>query len=134
VVTIPSDALMSFVPDLLARRIGDGSEAPREWSGEACELAVLGLDISESTSIIEDLVRWSPDGSEIIATGLNRVFSLLTDLVVRHHGSVITLAGDEVVAVWRTAETGGLAASVAWAARAAVAIQEQVDALAPVGG
>jgi class 3 adenylate cyclase/tetratricopeptide (TPR) repeat protein len=134
VATVQSNALTSFVPDLLARRFGDGSEPAEEWSSEDCELAVLGLDISESTSIIEDLVRWSPDGSETIARALNTVFSLLADVIVEHHGSVVTLAGDEVVAVWPTSETGGPAASVNWAARAAVAVQERVGLLAPVAG
>jgi class 3 adenylate cyclase/tetratricopeptide (TPR) repeat protein len=134
VVNFPSDTLMSFVPDLLARRIGDGSGPHREWSSEACEMAVLGLDISESTSIIEDLVRWSPDGSETIAHALNAVFALLTDVIVEHHGSVITLAGDEVVALWRASEAGGRAASVQWAARAAIAVQERIAAVSPVAG
>ena len=132
--TVPSDALTSFVPELLARRIGDGSEPRQEWVSEECELAVLGLDISESTSIIEDLVRWSPDGSETIAHALNAVFSLLSDVIVEHHGSVITLAGDEVVALWPAEETGGPVAAVNWAARAAMAVQEQVSLLEPVAG
>jgi class 3 adenylate cyclase/tetratricopeptide (TPR) repeat protein len=134
VVTVQSETLMSFVPDLLARRIGDGSGPLREWSSEACEMAVLGLDISESTSMIEDLVRWSADGSETMAHALDAVFSLLTDVIGAHHGSVITLAGDEVVALWQASETGGAAAGVHWAARAAMAVQQQVGDLAPVAG
>ena len=67
----------------------------RGCTSEACELAVLGLDISESTSIIEDAVKWSPDGSERIARALNTVFTLLSEVITEHGGSVTTLAGDE---------------------------------------
>ncbi|MGY1786400.1 AAA family ATPase [Geodermatophilus sp. SYSU D00698] len=133
-MTIPSDVLTSFVPEVLARRILDRSEPPGTWTSEASELVVLGLDISESTAILEDLVRWTPDGPETIARALDGVFSLLADVVTAHRGSIATLAGDEVVAVWPTAETGGAVASVAWAARAATAIRDQVNGLAPVGG
>ncbi|HLM06674.1 MAG TPA: AAA family ATPase [Blastococcus sp.] len=122
------------MPELLARRIGDGSEPPHGWSIEACELAVVGLDISESTSIMEDLVRWSPDGSETIANALNTVFSMVGDVITEYHGSVVTLAGDEVLAVWSSAEFGGATAAVNWAARAARAIEEKAGRLAPVGG
>jgi hypothetical protein len=71
------DALASFVPELLAMRSGDRPEPPGGWTSEAMEMAVLGLDISESTAIIEDLVRRSPDGSETVATALDAVFTLL---------------------------------------------------------
>ena len=132
--TVPSETLTSFVPELLARRIGDGARPGPKWSGEPCEMAVLGLDISESTSIIEDLSRWSPDGSEAMAEALDAIFSLLTDVVAEHSGSVVTLAGDEVVAVWPAAEVGGAADAVHWAARAALTVRERVGGLAPVAG
>ncbi len=122
------------MPDLLARRITERSEPVQGCISEACELAVLGLDISESTSIIEDAVKWSPDGSEQIARALNTVFTLLSEVITEHGGSVTTLAGDEIVAVWPTDEMGGPAESVLWAARAAMVIQQKASDLAPVGG
>jgi class 3 adenylate cyclase/tetratricopeptide (TPR) repeat protein len=119
---------------LLARSIDHRPEPLRTYASASCELAVLGLDISESTSISEDLVRWSPDGSESVARALNSVFTLLADLIGEHHGSVITIAGDEIVAVWPSTEMGGLAASVYWAARAATTVQAKAGALPSVGG
>jgi class 3 adenylate cyclase/tetratricopeptide (TPR) repeat protein len=133
-VPVSSDLLASFVPDLLARSIAHRSEPLRGSASAPCELAVLGLDISESTSISEDLVRWSPDGSESIARVLNTIFTLLADLISEHHGSVITIAGDEIVAVWPTAEMGGIASSAYWAARTATAVQDKAGLLPPVGG
>jgi class 3 adenylate cyclase/tetratricopeptide (TPR) repeat protein len=133
-VPVRSDVLTSFVPGLLARRIADRPKSIQGWTTEACELAVLGLDISESTSMMDDLARWSPDGSESIARALNTVFTLLADVITEHRGSVVTLAGDEVVAVWPTTETGGMAASVHWASRAAMVVREKVGLLEPVGG
>jgi len=134
VASVASDPLAGFVPDLLARRITDRPEPVQGCISEACELAVLGLDISESTSIIEDVVKWSPDGSEHIARALNTVFTLLSEVITEHGGSVTTLAGDEIVAVWPTDEAGGPAESVLSAARAAMVIQEKVGHLEPVGG
>jgi len=122
------------VPELLARSIDDRREPLRTYASASCELAVLGLDISESTSISEDLVRWDPDGSESIARALNSIFTLLADLIGEHHGSVVSIAGDEIVAVWPSAEMGGLASAVYWAARAATAVQAKAGALPSVGG
>jgi class 3 adenylate cyclase/tetratricopeptide (TPR) repeat protein len=126
--------LASFVPDLLARGITERSEPVKGSTSDACELVVLGLDISESTSIIEDVVKRSPDGSERIAHALNTVFTLLADVITEHGGLVVTLAGDEIVAVWPTLETGGAAAAVLRAAHAGMVIQKKASLLAPVGG
>ncbi len=93
-MSVSRDLLASFVPELLARSIDHRSEPLRTHASASCELAVLGLDISESTSISEDLVKWSPDGSESVARALNSIFTLLADLISEHHGSVITIAGD----------------------------------------
>jgi class 3 adenylate cyclase/tetratricopeptide (TPR) repeat protein len=133
-VSIPSDALAGFVPELLARRITDRSEPIRGSTSDPCELVVLGIDISESTSIIEDVVKWSPDGSERIAEALNTIFTVLADVITEHGGLVLTLAGDEIVAVWPTPDGGGPAPGVLWAAHAAIVIQEKASLLAPVGG
>lgn len=133
-MSVSSDLVASFVPDLLARSVDYRSEPPRTQASVPCELAVLGLDISESTSISEDLVRWSPDGPEGIARTLNTIFTLLADSISEHHGSVITIAGDEIVAVWPTAEMGGMAAAARWAARTATVVQDKVRLLPSVGG
>ena len=134
VLPVPSDALAGFLPELLARQIADRSEPAQGSIIEASDLAVLGLDISESTSIIEDVVKWSPDGSERIAEALNNIFTVLSDVITEHSGLVVTLAGDEIVAVWPTAETGGPAGAALLAAHAAMVIQEKASHLAPVGG
>ena len=131
---VPADPLAGFVPELLARRIAERLEPVHGSTSDASELAVLGLDISESTSIIEDVVKWSPDGSERIADALNTIFTLLADVITEQGGLVLTLAGDEIVAVWPIAESGDPAMSVLWAARAAMVIQEKAGHLEPVGG
>jgi class 3 adenylate cyclase/tetratricopeptide (TPR) repeat protein len=133
-VPVSNNMLASFVPDVLAQRIGLRSGPPSDRPAEVAELAVLGMDISEFTSITEDLVRWSAEGPEAAADTLNRVFSLMSEVVVEHHGSVLKLAGDEVLAVWVATEAGGLAAAAVWAARTALAIQDRIGGLAPVGG
>ena len=134
-MSVSSDLLGSFVPELLARSIIDHRSEPlRTYAITSCELAVLGLDISESTSIGEDLSKWSPDGSESIARALNPIFTLLADSISEHHGSVITIAGDEIVAVWPAAEMGGIASAVYWAARTATAVQDKAGSLPSVGG
>jgi class 3 adenylate cyclase/tetratricopeptide (TPR) repeat protein len=134
-VSIASDLLESFVPELLARSITDQHLEPlRTQSGAHCELVVLGLDISESTSLSEDLVKWGPDGSESIARALSPIFTLLADVISEHHGSVINIAGDEIVAVWPTTEMGGMTSAVYWAARTASAVHDRAASLPSVGG
>lgn len=131
---IPGQALASFVPTLLARRLATRADLPQETTSERCDVAVLGVDISESTAMTEDLTRRDAGGTERVAGALNAAFALLGDAIVASGGSVISLAGDEMVGLWDAREAGGLDAATRGAAAAALAITDGARSLPQVGG
>lgn len=131
---IPSHALTSFVPALLARRVAASGRTPPQTGSEVVEVAVVGIDIADSTAMTQDLATRGPDGPERLAEVLNRAFAGLADAVVDQGGSVVALAGDEMVAVWPAAEHGGLAEATRRAAAATAQARERIATVPAEGG
>jgi len=99
---VPSlhEALASYVPVLVTRRL---AEDPRPLAAPCAEqhpAAVLFADISGFTALTEMLARQGPAGVEKVASGLNGYFSKLTEIIAAHGGDVVKFAGDALTAIW----------------------------------
>jgi class 3 adenylate cyclase len=86
---------------------------------EPSSLAVLFADVSGSTRLYETL-----GDAEALAT-IGRCVALMTTVCVGHGGRVVKTIGDEVMAVFPSADA---------AAQAAVEMQARISAHPPVGG
>ena len=99
VPTLP-DALASYVPVLITRRL---AEDPRALTAPCSELhaaAVLCADISGFTALTEMLARQGPAGVEKVGAGLDGYFGRLTAIIEAHGGDVVNFAGDALTAIW----------------------------------
>ena len=83
------------------------------------DLAVLFADVSGSTKLYESL-----GDKEALAT-IGRCVALMSDVCVGHGGRVVKTIGDEVMAVFASADK---------AAEAAAEMQSRISEHAPVGG
>ncbi len=83
------------------------------------DLAVLFADVSGSTKLYESL-----GDTEALAT-IGRCVALMSDVCVGHGGRVVKTIGDEVMAVFASADN---------AAEAAAEMQSRISEHAPVGG
>ena len=83
------------------------------------DLAVLFADVSGSTKLYESL-----GDKEALAT-IGRCVALMSDVCVGHGGRVVKTIGDEVMAVFASADN---------AAEAAAEMQSRISEHAPVGG
>ena len=86
---------------------------------EPASLAVLFADVSGSTRLYESL-----GDAEALAT-IGRCVALMSTVCVGHGGRVVKTIGDEVMAVFPSADT---------AAQAAVEMQARISVHPPVGG
>ncbi len=94
------DALASYVPVLVTRRL---AEDPRPLAAPCAEnflAAVLCADISGFTAFTELLARQGPAGVEKVGAGLDGYFGRLTAIIAEHGGDVVKFAGDAVTAIW----------------------------------
>ena len=94
------DALASYVPVLVTRRL---AEDPRPLATPCSEnflAAVLCADISGFTAFTELLARQGPAGVEKVGAGLDGYFGRLTAIIAEHGGDVVKFAGDAVTAIW----------------------------------
>ena len=122
------------MPDLLARRIAEHLEPVEGCTSEAWSWRFWGSTSPNPPRSSRTSSNGAPTARSKSHVALNTIFTLLSEVITEHGGLVTTLAGDEIVAVWPSHESGGPAESVLWAARAAMVIQEKAGDLAPVGG
>ncbi|CDX32441.1 hypothetical protein MPLA_160078 [Mesorhizobium sp. ORS 3359] len=113
------ELLGSFLPLRLLGRI----HAVRSDGPAAVEFpaAVMFVDVSRYTALVEQLARRGQEGLERIPSLLSRSYSRCVEQVHERGGEVLYLAGDELLAYW-AADGGGLASAV----RAAVACAEAI--------
>lgn len=123
------ERIASYVPRILARR-RCGGFASGDPDVERFPAAAMLADISGFTSLAERLAAKGSAGAEDLSGALNAYFGPLIDLVHRHGGDVVKFAGDALIVVW-PAEVGqaGLERSVWLAAKAGMAVQEEVQRL-----
>jgi class 3 adenylate cyclase/tetratricopeptide (TPR) repeat protein len=125
-VASDAEALASFLPDRLVRRLLDEPEAAGRAHADRLVGALLLADISGFTAITERLAA-GPDGAEELRVLLDGAFSPLLELIAGTGGDVLKFAGDAMLACW-PAPAGdldgrGLAAATAAAAGCAEAMQ-----------
>jgi class 3 adenylate cyclase/predicted ATPase len=94
------DALASYVPVLVTRRLAEDPRPLAAPCGESFLAAVLCADISGFTAFTELLARQGPAGVEKVGAGLDGYFGRLTAIIAEHGGDVVKFAGDAVTAIW----------------------------------
>lgn len=119
-------ALASFVPALVTRRLAEDPRPLTEPQGEIVAAAVLFADVSGFTALTEGLARQGPAGVEKVAAGLDKYFGRLIDITAAHGGDVVTFAGDALTAVWLA--EGDLAGAAGAAVACGLAIQAALHA------
>lgn len=67
---------------------------------EASEAALLFFDVSGFARLTEDFAGRGRAGAEALSDALNRLFGRLGDLVARHGGDIVNIAGDAAVVLW----------------------------------
>ncbi len=95
----------SFTP--LPLRLALTQDGVSEGAGQvAGPVALLWLDIVDSTRIADIFVEGGPRGIEQLATLLGRHFDTLLAMVVAHGGEPMMFAGDALLVGWRSGEDG----------------------------
>jgi class 3 adenylate cyclase len=126
-VASDAEALASFLPDRLVRRLLEEPQAAGQAHADRLVGALLLADISGFTAITERLAAGGPGGAEELRGLLDGAFSPLLELIAGTGGDVLKFAGDALLACW-PAPAGdldgrGLAAATAAAAGCAEAMQ-----------
>ncbi len=97
------DALISYVPWLVAKQFVDDPAPLSEAHTEQFEAAVFFADISGFSKLAKHLSSSEgSEGPEHLTVMLNRYFGTLIDLIWQHGGDVVKFAGDAIYAVWPT--------------------------------
>ena len=93
------------MPKLILRRLA--SPTPLTASElENFPAAVMFADISGFTALTEQLAQHGPAGVEELTSVLNTYFGQLMELITRHGGDIVKLAGDALIALWAPAALG----------------------------
>jgi class 3 adenylate cyclase len=132
--------LASYVPRYQLARLrravaNDGRLGPRD---EASEAALLFFDVSGFTRLTEDFARRGRAGAEALSDALNRFFGQLGDLVARHGGDIVQIAGDAAVVLWPIDEPDEdgralpAAEAIHRAAACGLALQQQLGDFTPL--
>ncbi|MCB0034727.1 MAG: adenylate/guanylate cyclase domain-containing protein, partial [Anaerolineales bacterium] len=100
------EILLSYVPDIITKRVIQEPDPLSEPTAEAIPAAVFFADISGFTALTERLARKGAVGAEELSDTLNRYFGQLVDIVRFHGGDVVKFAGDALTAIWPTNELG----------------------------
>jgi predicted ATPase/class 3 adenylate cyclase len=114
----------SFVPPVV--RLAGSGTAPEG------NMALLWLDIVDSSRIGGQLAKSGPHGPEQIAALLNTEFDAILSTIVAHGGQAMMFAGDAVLAGWRY-EGDDAQQAVARAASCGLAILNAPGAVTPWG-
>jgi class 3 adenylate cyclase len=131
-----AEALASFLPDRLVRRLIERPEPTGRPNADRLVGALLLADISGFTAITERLARHGPGGAEELRGLLDGAFGPLLELIAISGGDVLKFAGDALLACWPAREETdpALAAAAAMAAGCAEAMQAELRRFAAVQG
>ena len=88
------EALVPYVPPLVARRHVADPAAPAAPAEERFPAAILFADVSGFTSLARRLAERGPAGAERLSAVINGYFAQLLDVLSAHGGEVVAFAGD----------------------------------------
>jgi class 3 adenylate cyclase len=135
------EALASYVPALVLRRLASDPSPISAPLREIFPAAVLFTDISGFTPLAERLVQQGPEGLENLSRLLNTHFGELISLVNTYGGEVVKFAGDALLALWPVQsqpparkDRRDLTLAVRRAAQCALAIQHAMHDHEPMEG
>ena len=127
--------LGSYIPALIVRRLAADPTPISAPVSTRHLAAMLFADISGFTPLTERYARRGPAGVEELSQLLNTYFGQLSALVHDHGGDVIKFAGDGLLALWSTEDTGlDLETATMHAAQCGLAVQEALHGLEAVEG
>ncbi len=86
---------LAFAPKALVDAFGGSKEASVTFAG-----AALFVDMSNYTSLAEELCRQGSDGREQLSEILNQIFARQVDCIYRAAGEIAGFMGDGVLAFW----------------------------------
>jgi class 3 adenylate cyclase len=113
------EVLESFLPlEMLHRLHGPRGDRPAAVQFSA---AVIFVDVSRYTNLVEQLTRRGQEGLQRIPSLLNRSYARCVEEVCDRGGEIVYLVGDAILAYW-PADDGGLGSAVQAAADCAEAI------------
>ena len=101
-MTAAVQAVASFVPGLLVRRLQEQPDSAGTSRVDRVAGAVLLADVSGFTAITERLARRGPAGAEALGGLLNGTWGRLLTLIAEAGGDVLKFAGDALLACFPT--------------------------------
>ena len=101
-----SEALASFLPGRLVRRLAEEPETAGRPYADRLDAALLLADISGFTAITERLAGRGSGGAEELRGLLDGVFGPLLELIAGTGGDVLKFAGDALLACWPAEGSG----------------------------
>ena len=103
-MTKTNELLRSFLPlELLAKIYGSSGKRPAAVEFPA---AVMFVDVSRYTALVEQLAQRGQDGLEKIPTLLSRSYARCADQICDRGGEVLYFAGDSLLAYWAADKNG----------------------------
>src|SRR5690606_258565 len=120
-------------PALILRRF---ARDPRRIGQELERVigVVLFSDVSGFTALTERLAELGPAGAEALSRLLNAYFARLIELIEGHGGDVLKLAGDALVARFRSSDEEPVRKAAVHAGQCGLAIQETLGAFPAAEG
>jgi class 3 adenylate cyclase/tetratricopeptide (TPR) repeat protein len=119
------ETLVSYVPNLIARRLAENPAPITAPTAERFPAAVLFADVTGFTALTERLAQRGPAGVEELTAVLKDYFEPLVATIYENGGDVVKFAGDALLSIW-PAEDIGLPTVTGWAAQCGLAIQERL--------
>ncbi|RUL85729.1 AAA family ATPase [Tautonia sociabilis] len=129
----PIETLAPYVPALVLRRFAANPRRIRQELERVLGV-VLFTDISGFTALTERLADRGPDGAEELSRLLNAYFSRLIALIEAHGGDVLKLAGDALVALFRSSDEEPIRNASLHAVQCGLAIQRTLGAFPAAEG
>jgi len=96
------EKIAQYLPNLVTSHSANSDAFPERSNEGNFHAVALFADITGFTPLTEKLAKRGPQGVEALSKLLNDYFQNLTDKVMDHGGDVVNLAGDGLLALWKT--------------------------------
>jgi class 3 adenylate cyclase len=121
--------LSRFVPRHAQRMLSERTELPSSEEESFVLGAAFVADIAGFTALTEMLDITQDEGADVLSEALQRIFVSLDDIVGRHGGEVVHLAGDGLFAIWPVAHSDRLAHAVGRSVACGLEIQSEAPGI-----